>query len=201
MSWTPNLEFLAVGVGLTERTGFLVNLRTNEVQDLSNIVQSWEGGVVQDQPPETGFVCQGFSPHGTYLAAINTYDNHLIIFDTELNRVAEVFSPVADSVITGCPTWTEDEEIFYFLVDIDFEPLNRLFSFSMQDSNLTVVADSLIYRPLVFSPDLTHIAFTEQHEGLATYRIGIWYPDSTIHYLDTSYLRTQYPVWRPRIEP
>jgi len=194
--WTPNLEYVAAGVGLTERSGTLVNLDTGRQLDLSTVVIAWPYGTDPSRPEGSGYICNGFSPQNSYLTAINEYDNRLIIFDKELN----ILHTVQDFGIDGrvkiyCPTWSADDStIYFFVLNLDHEP-NYIFTYSLQDDRLVSRVADAVYPPLVFSPDRTHIAFEIPHPS--TSKIHVLYPDNTIRLLGDPFLYAQYPVWKP----
>lgn len=202
LAWDPELHFVAVGIGLSGRSGVLINLETGEQQNLTEIVPSWPYSAGSDRPDGFGFVCDRFSPQGTYLSAVNEDDGQLIVFDTTLhiNHIIEGFdiedsTYVIDSIIY-CPTWTEDETAVYFAVR-DMYNFTSVFTYSLQSGQLTKLyqGEGIFYPPLEFSPDGSYFAFDLLLPAFG--RIHVVYPDGEIRLFGEPFQYAQYPVWRP----
>jgi hypothetical protein len=199
LAWEPELHFVAAGIGLSERSGVLTNLETGEQQDLAQIVAPWPYSAGSDSPDGFGFVCDRFSPQGTYLSAVNKDDGQLIIFDTTLHidHIIDGFG-IEDSTdgIIYCPAWTEDETAVYFAVR-DLPDFTSVFTYSLQSGQLTELhqGEGIFYPPLEFSPDRSYFAFDLLLPAFG--RIHVVYPDGEIRLFGEPFQYAQYPVWRP----
>ncbi len=197
MIWPPALDYVAAGIGFFERSGSLVHLETGEQHNLSGIVVSWPGGDLRDQPEGAGFVCNSFSPRGTYLTAIDEYDDRLLVFNMELNITHVIDGLGFDGrAKIYCPTWSADEGTFHFVVKDMRDGANHLITYSLAENQITHQIQGTIIAPLEFSPDETHIAFTEP-DPRGTYHVRVLCPDGAVWQPGDPFVRTEYPVWRP----
>jgi hypothetical protein len=212
LTWSPDLKYVAAGVMRFDRSGILVNLETGEQRDLSEIVVSWRGGDMRDQPEGTGYVCNSFSPQGTYLTAIDEYSNHLIVFDTELQVVDVIddFGGDRGFSIYYCPAWSLGESTLYFLVYDTRELFQYVVTYSLREKRIVEQIQASIYPfwPPQYSPDRTHMAFAEMifiqddptQRSRGSYTVKVLYPDGEIHGVGDSYVYSSYPIWRPVTE-
>jgi hypothetical protein len=189
---------VAAGVGFPDRSGVLVNLTTGELQDLSSIVVPWSDGGVRNRPEGRGFVCNQFSPQGTYLSAINEDDGQLVIFDATLyiSHIINGFGVEDPSqAVIYCPSWNQNETVVYFPVRELTRDITSVFTYSLETEQLSKLYQGTIYPPLEFSPNRSHFVFDLVLPSIA--RIHVVYPDGEIQLFGDPFQYAQYPIWRP----
>lgn len=202
VAWSPRLHYVAAGIGYDEEAGVLINVETGEEQDLSQIVVPWFGGQPQDAPPHAGYVCNSFSPQGSYMTAIDYSDfergDRLIVFDMELEEVASITAfntPEAKMSLDGCPTWNDNEDRLYIYARSETDQTRHIFIYSLTDDQIISHFESdAFYPPLLLSPSQTHVAFV----GFTSwYQVNILNPDGEVWQVTDQYTFSGYPLWRP----
>ncbi len=167
MAWSPDLETLVVGVDENQPVTQLINLETEEISDLSVIVEPL-GDRGRYTVPNTGYICRSFSPIHNYLTAVVYSDgqtsDRIIVFSEQLEVAHELGNyPPGLRVEVECPIWSADETMIYFYMR-DFHTSERYFAtYSLQEGHYQIVQSipSNIYpSTIALSPDENHIAFT-----------------------------------------
>ncbi len=181
LAWTPDLTYVATGVGFDDQVTTLSNLVTNEQHTLSEIVAL-----------NTGLVCPEFSPQGNYLSAIDEVGERIIIFDTELHthHVIDDFG-TEHPMSLMCPRWQADERVAYIPVFDQETGENILLTYSLESSRWVDQIQNTIIPPFEVSHDGTHFAFSYWHT------IYILFPDGHLHDIGQEAHYFMYPVWRP----
>lgn len=165
--WSPDLESVVTGIGEFQPHFELVNLETQQVSDLSVIIQP-AGDRGPYTAPDTGFICGNFSPINNYLTAIEYgYDqasDGVIVFSQALDVMLTIDSyPTQEQIaIDACPFWNSDESILYFYIRERNTDDQYFVGYSIETEVYEIVqwvAPNVYPASIDLSSDENHIAF------------------------------------------
>jgi WD40 repeat protein len=208
LSWTPDLEYVAVGLGDDLKPAGLrqqlLHNRNNRSQ--VNLTSMFSTFVYS-------YLCLDFSPKGSYLVIEgrgNQDDELLYVLDKQGN-VLHTIGPSSGygRLSVTCPTWQEDESAFVSVAASD-QALSSILRYSLVDQKLSVAyrlpeglplesSQGRVIPPLALSPDGRFIAahgIDNPNPG-GNRQVVVIYPDGHARAFLGDYFYTENPVWMP----
>lgn len=219
---SPDLQRISVGFG--EAWGgsgypaFVFDLTTGTQFDVPSLMPRYVG---------LEWLCQPFSPHGSFVAAQGIYklaryapeleapDDYregqgdlLFLLDmhsTVQHIIGEPQGAPATIWDLECPGWQPDEQAVVFYASNN---LGRyLMRYALADRRLTTLYElsfepgheAYVHAPFVPSPGGSHIALTVSDGPYEDRLVAVLYPDGNIYRIPSPYRFSLYPLWVPPV--